>query len=232
MISKETQRSLGIGEIVSLNTARVIRSHRRPPSHINSFISLVIIGCVAAAIAVSAVPLERPIRQPVKPPESPVAVAPLSLPNPEPVEAPVSVSGSQTSGAVVQRESQRATRTERPETETKSLPKVEAVIAFALAQQGDRYVFAAAGPNAYDCSGLVMAAFATVGVKLPHYTGTMLNYGRSVSRSQMQRGDAVWLSYNHVAIYLGNNQMIAASSSKGKVTVQTVYAFYAARRLL
>lgn len=230
-ITREKQHFLGIGHVVDFDTSRVVRSHRRPPSHLTSVLSLLVIGCAAAFIATSAVRLEPPSERP----ESPQTVAPLALPVAEPVDAPTVTSDPVESPPDVRTESTRASRAEQQRPVTNAAPNlsnVEKVIAFALAQQGDRYVFAASGPNSWDCSGLVMGAFAVVGVKLPHYTGTMLNYGKSVSRSEMVRGDAIWLAYNHVAIYLGNNQMVAASSGKGRVVVQTVYGFYAARRLL
>lgn len=110
--------------------------------------------------------------------------------------------------------------------------KLEKVIGYAMAQQGDRYSWGAAGPNSFDCSGLVMMAFKQVGINLPHYTGTMLGYGSKVTRSQLQRGDLIFPTSGHVAIYLGNGKQIAASSGNGKVIVQTVSSFYAGRRLL
>jgi cell wall-associated NlpC family hydrolase len=112
------------------------------------------------------------------------------------------------------------------------ISKVEVIIQFALAQQGDPYVWAKAGPNAYDCSGLVLRAYSQVGINLPHYTGTMINKGSKVSRANLQRGDIIFPTSGHVGIYLGNGQMIHASSGKGKVVVAPMYSFYAARRLV
>lgn len=108
----------------------------------------------------------------------------------------------------------------------------EIAISFALSQVGKRYVFGASGPNSFDCSGLVLRAFQQIGISLPHYTGTMVTYGKRVSQSEMIRGDIVFPSSNHVGIYLGQNQMVVASSGKGKIIVQNVYSFYTARRLL
>lgn len=111
-------------------------------------------------------------------------------------------------------------------------PPVERAIAYALAQQGKPYRWAQAGPNGFDCSGLVLAAFKQIGIKLPHYTGSMISYGKKIPKAQMQRGDIVFPSSSHVAIYLGNGMMVAASSGQGKIVVQKVYSFYAARRLI
>jgi len=97
---------------------------------------------------------------------------------------------------------------------------------------GSPYHYAGTGPDSFDCSGLVMQAFAQVGIKLPHYTGTMIKFGKKVSRSELQRGDILFPSSGHVVIYLGNGKQVAASSGKGKVVIQNVSSFYAARRLV
>jgi cell wall-associated NlpC family hydrolase len=109
--------------------------------------------------------------------------------------------------------------------------RLETVIAYALAQVGKPYVFAAAGPNAFDCSGLVMAAFARIGIRLPHFTGTMIRYGSPVSRSALRRGDMVFPTSGHVAIYLGGGRIVEAANPRVDIRVSTLTSFYAARRL-
>lgn len=90
------------------------------------------------------------------------------------------------------------------------------VVAFARAQVGKRYVWNTAGPSSYDCSGLVLAAFARVGVKLPHQSGSIMSRGRSVSKEQLQPGDVIGLSSGgvvyHVEIYVGGGMIVAAAS--------------------
>lgn len=113
----------------------------------------------------------------------------------------------------------------------RSNSRIETVIAFALAQVGEPYVYAAAGPNSWDCSGLVMVAFGQIGIQLPHYTGAMIGYGTPVSHSAMQRGDIVFPEHGHVGIYLGNNQYVNAPQPGESVKVSGVYAFYAARHI-
>jgi peptidoglycan DL-endopeptidase CwlO len=83
---------------------------------------------------------------------------------------------------------------------------------FALAQVGKPYVFAAAGPDAFDCSGLTMAAWAAGGVSLPHLASAQYDYGTHVSANQLQPGDLVFLyqPIDHVAIYIGNGMMVSA----------------------
>lgn len=106
-----------------------------------------------------------------------------------------------------------------------------AVIAFALAQVGKPYVWAAAGPRGFDCSGLVMAAYAQIGVRLPHQTGGIIRYGTPVSRGQLQPGDIVFPSSGHVAIYLGGGQIVHAPHPGDHIRVANLYAFWAARRV-
>lgn len=110
--------------------------------------------------------------------------------------------------------------------------RARAVINFALAQVGKPYVFGADGPGSYDCSGLVKAAFARVGIHLPHQTGQLVSRGRRVSRSAMQPGDIVFPDSGHVGIYLGRGKMVHASNPRTDIKVSTIYAFWTARRLL
>ena len=65
----------------------------------------------------------------------------------------------------------------------------------------------------FDCSGLVLYAFAGVGIKLPHYSGSQYNAGRKVPSSQMRRGDLIFYGPNasqHEAMYLGDGMMLEA----------------------
>jgi len=109
---------------------------------------------------------------------------------------------------------------------------VGAVLAYAKAQLGKPYVWAAAGPNGFDCSGLVVASYARAGIKLPHQTGGLIGRGRSVSRAQLQPGDLVFPSSGHVGIYLGDGMMIHAPHPGDHVRIAKVYAFYAGRRII
>ncbi len=106
------------------------------------------------------------------------------------------------------------------------------VVAFALAQVGKPYVWAAAGPGSYDCSGLVMAAYARVGIGLPHQTGGIVGRGQRVSRAELMPGDVVFPSSGHVGIYLGGGRMVHSPKPGDRVKVSPVYAFWTARRLL
>lgn len=126
---------------------------------------------------------------------------------------------------------QRASVPTRPVAHKPPPPaRLEIVIRYALAQVGKPYVWAADGPGSFDCSGLVLASFARIGVKLPHYTGWIINKGQRVSRSQLQRGDVVFPERGHVGIYLGGGMFVHASSSRDRVSVNKLPSFYAARR--
>ncbi|SDN35322.1 NlpC/P60 family protein [Geodermatophilus siccatus] len=70
--------------------------------------------------------------------------------------------------------------------------KGAAAVAFALAQRGDRYVYGGNGPNAWDCSGLTVAAWKQAGVNLPRTSKAQSTFGTSVSRANLQPGDLVF----------------------------------------
>ncbi|PIB75074.1 NlpC/P60 family peptidoglycan endopeptidase RipA [Mycolicibacterium brumae] len=83
------------------------------------------------------------------------------------------------------------------------------------------------GSNTYgfDCSGLVLYAFAGVGIELPHYSGSQYNMGRQLPSSQMQRGDVIFYGpggSQHVTIYLGNGQMLEAPYTGSHVKISPV----------
>ncbi|PZS15237.1 MAG: hypothetical protein DLM57_13170 [Pseudonocardiales bacterium] len=94
-------------------------------------------------------------------------------------------------------------------------------IKFALAQVGKPYVFGAAGPDSFDCSGLTLAAWGAAGVPLPHSAADQFNYGTHVSMNQLQPGDLVFLyqPIGHVEIYIGNGMLVSAPQSGENVSV-------------
>ncbi len=88
-----------------------------------------------------------------------------------------------------------------------------------------RGIDSGAGTVGFDCSGLVLYAFAGVGIKLPHYSGSQYDMGRKIPTSQMRRGDVLFWGpggSQHVAIYLGNNQMIEAPYTGSHVKISPV----------
>jgi cell wall-associated NlpC family hydrolase len=94
----------------------------------------------------------------------------------------------------------------------------------ALAQLGKPYVWAAAGPGSFDCSGLVQYAYAAAGISLPHSSSAQARMGQAVSRDQLQPGDLVafYSPVSHIGIYIGNGQMVHAPTSGDVVKVASI----------
>ena len=95
----------------------------------------------------------------------------------------------------------------------------------AITKEGDPYVWGAAGPGAFDCSGLVVWAYAQEGIALPHYTGSLWNSGMHVARSDLEPGDLVFFfpDISHVGIYVGDGLMIDAPDFGVPVHVEPIY---------
>ena len=110
---------------------------------------------------------------------------------------------------------------------TKKLPKIsgkngDSIVSIAESMLGVKYKFGGASSSGIDCSGLCVYCYAQVGVSLPHgATQIWKKSGVNVPRSEIKAGDIVCYDYGsycgHVAIYVGNGQVIHASASKGKV---------------
>ena len=100
----------------------------------------------------------------------------------------------------------------------------QAAVDTALAQVGDRYVFGAGGPDAFDCSGLTQYAYAAAGISLPHSSRMQSQMGTAVSRAELQPGDLLFFysPVSHVAMYIGNGQMVHASTSSQPVKVVSI----------
>jgi cell wall-associated NlpC family hydrolase len=101
----------------------------------------------------------------------------------------------------------------KPAKSSSSSSKGVRALAFAKRQLGERYRYGAAGPNSWDCSGLTMKAWASVGVKLPHNARAQFHKGKKVSRSHLRLGDLVFFysGIRHVGIYAGHGKVIHAS---------------------
>ncbi|WP_445170146.1 NlpC/P60 family peptidoglycan endopeptidase RipA [Mycolicibacterium sp. Dal123E01] len=88
-----------------------------------------------------------------------------------------------------------------------------------------RGIDSGAGTVGFDCSGLILYAFAGVGIKLPHYSGSQYNMGRKVPTSQMRRGDVIFYGpggSQHVTLYLGQGQMLEAPYTGSNVKISPV----------
>ncbi|WP_426499619.1 C40 family peptidase [Streptomyces sp. D54] len=91
------------------------------------------------------------------------------------------------------------------------------IVAFAKAQVGDAYVPGGTGPNSWDCSGLVQAAYRTAGIDLPRVSQSQSTFGTQVSLDSLQPGDILYWgsagSAYHVAIYVGGGEFVGAQNS-------------------
>lgn len=88
-----------------------------------------------------------------------------------------------------------------------------------------RGIDSGAGTTGFDCSGLILYAFAGVGIKLPHYSGAQYDMGRKIPSSQMRRGDVIFYGpggSQHVTLYLGNGQMLEAPYTGSDVHISPV----------
>ncbi|MFH8895156.1 NlpC/P60 family protein [Streptomyces coeruleorubidus] len=99
--------------------------------------------------------------------------------------------------------------------------RAAAAVSYAYQKLGSPYVWGATGPDAFDCSGLVQAAYRSAGVSLPRTTYSQIDAGRRVSRSELLPGDLVFFyaGISHVGIYVGNGRMIHAPNSSAPVRV-------------
>jgi Cell wall-associated hydrolases (invasion-associated proteins) len=100
-------------------------------------------------------------------------------------------------------------------------PGAAGAVAFARAQLGKPYVFATSGPNTFDCSGLTMAAWSSVGVRMPHYSGSQATMFPRVSWEQLKPGDIVafYGDLHHVGLYIGGGMMIHAPQTGDVVKI-------------
>ncbi|WP_405437350.1 C40 family peptidase [Streptomyces anulatus] len=91
------------------------------------------------------------------------------------------------------------------------------IVAFAKAQVGDAYSLGSTGPNSWDCSSLVQAAYRTAGIDLPRVSQSQSTFGTQVSLDNLQPGDILYWggagSAYHVAIYVGGGEFVGAQNS-------------------
>ena len=108
--------------------------------------------------------------------------------------------------------------------------KAASIVALAKEQVGKPYVWAAAGPDKFDCSGLVQYVYQhAAGINLPRTTYDQVKVGQTVPLNQLQAGDLVfWGSETapyHVAIYIGNNQYVNAATPEQGTILQNVSSY-------
>ncbi|MEH0576300.1 MULTISPECIES: NlpC/P60 family protein [Streptomyces] len=111
-------------------------------------------------------------------------------------------------------------------TDTADAPnsRAAAAVSYAYSKLGSPYVWGATGPNAFDCSGLVLASYRSAGVSLPRTTYAQIGAGQRISRSELLPGDLVFFysGITHVGLYIGNGQMIHAPNPSAPVRVAPI----------
>lgn len=112
------------------------------------------------------------------------------------------------------------------------------VVKTALSYHGARYAYGGLSSRGFDCSGFVKYVYQKHGINLPHSAGAQFNYGKPLSKSELQPGDLVFFrtgrsrGINHVGIYIGNGKFIHASSARGRVRIDSLNeGYYKARYL-
>jgi peptidoglycan DL-endopeptidase CwlO len=100
-------------------------------------------------------------------------------------------------------------------------PAAAEAVQYAESRVGDPYVWAAAGPDEFDCSGLVMWAYAQAGVYLPHYSGSQYDDTIHIPMSDLEPGDLVFPADpgEHVAMYIGNGEIVQAPYTGADVQI-------------
>jgi len=157
-------------------------------------------------------PVPTPTRTPVPTPTRTPTPTPTPTPPPTPAPAP------------------SPTPTPAPSPPPASPTGARAAIAFATAQLGEPYRWGAAGPDAWDCSGLTAMAWAAGGVRLPHYSAGQYAASTPVRPSELAPGDLVFWgsssspsSIYHVALYVGDGMIVHAPRTGRPVVKESMY---------
>jgi len=127
-----------------------------------------------------------------------------------------------------------ATTTAKPVTKTSVNQRIRAM-RIALAQRGDPYKYGAAGPNAFDCSGLTSYSYKRAGRAIPRTSDQQKAGLRAIAKSDKERGDIIVFVHGsdayHVGIYVGNNKIVHASRPGTPVKVERIWtSSYVVRR--
>lgn len=123
---------------------------------------------------------------------------------------------------------QPVARTVHAVTPTNGGSAAQIAIKVAMSELGKSYVYGAAGPDHFDCSGLTMYAYAAAGISLSHFTGAQWNEGTHVSQAELRPGDLIFFekSLGHMGMYLGNGQFIAAPHTGDVVKISSLSGYY------
>jgi cell wall-associated NlpC family hydrolase len=124
----------------------------------------------------------------------------------------------------------------------RAAPAAMDAVTFALKQLGKNYVWATEGPNTYDCSGLVLASYRSVGVNMPRVSRDQYWAGQRVAVQSLLPGDLLFFStdradprqIHHVAMYIGGGMMVHAPGYGQKVKISPIWwsEFFGATRMV
>jgi cell wall-associated NlpC family hydrolase len=194
------------------------------PASIAATVLLVVAGCAPKRVgggaevraATRTVPPEPERREP----ESPAGTSdPVRIPSPEPLPVP-----------------EWRPRSGAGEIELSGPAQGVAAAELAIAQLGKPYAYGAAGPDRFDCSGLVYWVYAHLDVRLPRVARNQVRAGRPVSLSRAQPGDLLFFSLNHrgvdhVGVYLGDGRFVHAPRRGRPVSIDRITESYWRGRL-
>jgi cell wall-associated NlpC family hydrolase len=111
-------------------------------------------------------------------------------------------------------------RTPRHRLRRRIVPLGERAVAIARRWIGVPYRWGGASPSGFDCSGLVMAAYARLGIALPHNAAALWGIGRPVARARLRPGDLLFFAgLGHVAMYVGSGRIIHAPQTGDHVRI-------------
>jgi cell wall-associated NlpC family hydrolase len=153
---------------------------------------------------------------------APAAAAPAAA-NRSEVRTPISADPAPAAQAPAEESSAEPEPSEEPASAPAGNSAAARAVAAALSKEGSRYVYGAAGPSSFDCSGLTSWAWAQAGVSIPRTSGGQAGLP-SVPLSELQPGDLVtyYSPVHHVAMYIGGGQIIHASTESKPVYITTV----------
>ena len=116
--------------------------------------------------------------------------------------------------------------------------KADKIVAVAKQQLGKPYVWGASGPSSFDCSGLTSYVYkSAINHKLPRTSTQQSKVGKTVSKSNLQKGDLIFFgtsskNINHVGLYIGNSQMIHSPKPGEKVRTENINSSYYSKRFV
>lgn len=106
--------------------------------------------------------------------------------------------------------------------------KALAAVRYAVSKVASgQYVWGAEGPTSFDCSGLMLAAYRSAGISLPHSSRAQFGVGRAISKSQLKAGDLVFFysPISHVGMYMGNGMLVHARNPRNDLVIQPLNSY-------